>query len=223
MAPAFARMDSSMRLGVALYADFELLDVYGPLEMFGTLAEDIEIVTIAEVKGPVASTQGPETVAAYDFWDCPDLDLLLVPGGVGTIAQLENPAYLTFISQQAEVVDQTLSVCSGSALLAKAGILDGKRATSNKMFFSLASTQSDAVTWVEEARWVEDGNVVTSSGVSAGTDMALAVIAKLFGQERAELIATYTEYQWHRDADTDPFVKYLNQGAPDSSDAAPPD
>ncbi len=57
MAPAFARMDSSMRLGVALYADFELLDVYGPLEMFGTLAEDIEIVTIAEVKGPVASTQ----------------------------------------------------------------------------------------------------------------------------------------------------------------------
>ena len=223
MAPAFARMDSSMRLGVALYADFELLDVYGPLEMFGTLAEDIEIVTIAEVKGPVASTQGPETVAAYDFWDCPDLDLLLVPGGVGTIAQLENPAYLTFISQQAEVVDQTLSVCSGSALLAKAGILDGKRATSNKMFFSLASTQSDAVTWVEEARWVEDGNVVTSSGVSAGTDMALAVIAKLFGQERAELIATYTEYQWHRDADTDPFVKYLNQGAPDPSDAAPPD
>lgn len=223
MAPAFARMDSSMRLGVALYADFELLDVYGPLEMFGTLAEDIEIVTIAEVKGPVASTQGPETVAAYDFWDCPDLDLLLVPGGVGTIAQLENPAYLTFISQQAEVVDQTLSVCSGSALLAKAGILDGKRATSNKMFFSLASTQSDAVTWVEEARWVEDGNVVTSSGVSAGTDMALAVIAKLFGQERAELIATYTEYQWHRDADTDPFVKYLNQGAPEPSDAAPPD
>jgi putative intracellular protease/amidase len=223
MAPAFARMDSSMRLGVALYADFELLDVYGPLEMFGTLAEDIEIVTIAEVKGPVASTQGPETVAAYDFWDCPDLDLLLVPGGVGTIAQLENPAYLTFISQQAEVVDQTLSVCSGSALLAKAGILDGKRATSNKMFFSLASTQSDAVTWVEEARWVEDGNVVTSSGVSAGTDMALAVIAKLFGQERAELIATYTEYQWHRDADADPFVKYLNQGALEPSDAVPPD
>jgi len=70
---------------------------------------------------------------------------------------------------------------------------------------------------------VEDGNVVTSSGVSAGTDIALAVIANIFGQERAELIATYTEYQWHRDADTDPFVKYLNQGAPDPSDAAPPD
>lgn len=206
-----------MRLGVALYPDFELLDVYGPLEMFGSLGEDIEIVTIAEAKGPVRSTQGPETVATFDFWDCPELDLLLVPGGVGTFPQLENPAYLSFITDQAGVVDLTLSVCSGSALLAKAGILDGKRATSNKMFFAAAASQSDAVTWVEEARWVEDGNVVTSSGVSAGIDMALAVIANLFGQERAEQIAAYTEYQWHRDADRDPFVQYLNQGAPAGS------
>ena len=110
-----------------------------------------------------------------------------------------------------------MSVCSGSALLAKAGLLDGRRATSNKMFFQLARSQSDRVQWVTAARWVEDGPFATSSGVSAGTDMALAVIAKLYGRERAEQIAIQTEYSWHRDADRDPFAQYLDQGlAPQS-------
>ena len=105
-----------------------------------------------------------------------------------------------------------MSVCSGSAIFARAGLLDGRRATSNKMFFSLASSQSDKVEWVEQARWVVDGSMVTSSGVSAGTDMALAVIADLFGKERALQIAAFTEYQWHQDADSDPFAAYLNKG-----------
>ena len=107
-----------------------------------------------------------------------------------------------------------MSVCSGSAILAKAGLLDGRRATSNKQFFSLATAQSEKVKWIEKARWVEDGKMATSSGVSAGIDMALAVIARLYGQERAEQIAASTEYEWHQDAAWDPFVKYLNQGDP---------
>ena len=126
--------------------------------------------------------------------------------------ELTNEALLDFLRTRAATAKVTMSVCSGSALLAKAGLLDGRRATSNKMFFSLASAQSDKVNWVTEARWVEDAPFVTSSGVSAGTDMALAVIANLFGTERAEQVAAYTEYQWHRDADTDPFVAFLNQG-----------
>ena len=106
-----------------------------------------------------------------------------------------------------------MSVCSGSALLARAGVLDGRRATSNKMFFDLARGQSEKVDWVTEARWVEDGPFVTSSGVSAGTDMALAVIERLYGRERAEQVAILTEYEWQRDADRDPFAKYLNRAA----------
>jgi transcriptional regulator GlxA family with amidase domain len=203
-----------LSLGVALYKDFELLDVYGPLEMFGSLAEDIRIITIAEAAGPVASTQGPETVASESFATAPKLDLLLVPGGIGTIGELGNQAYLDFLCERAPDAQVVMSVCSGSALLAKAGLLDGKRATSNKMFFNLATSQSDAVQWVESARWVSDGKMVTSSGVSAGIDMALAIIADLFGIERAEEVATLTEYQWHKDADSDPFVAYLNQGNP---------
>ncbi|MDH3641527.1 MAG: DJ-1/PfpI family protein [Gammaproteobacteria bacterium] len=202
-----------LRLGVALYKDFELLDVYGPLEMFGSLGEDIQIVTIAEEAGPVASTQGPKTVAEESFASAPQLDLLLVPGGIGTVPELDNPAYLEFLRDREREAQTVMSVCSGSALLARAGLLDGKRATSNKMFFSLATSQSDAVEWVEAARWVADGKMVTSSGVSAGTDMALAVIADLFGEERAEQVAAYTEYQSHKDPNADPFVAYLNQGA----------
>jgi transcriptional regulator GlxA family with amidase domain len=81
------------------------------------------------------------------------------------------------------------------------------------MFFQVARSQSDRVNWITAARWVEDGPFATSSGVSAGTDMALAVIARLYGEGRAEQIAIQTEYTWHRDADRDPFAQYLDQGA----------
>jgi putative intracellular protease/amidase len=199
-------------LGAVIHPQFELLDLYGPLEMFGSLEQEIRIVTVAERKGPVASTPGVETVAAYDFADCPKLDLLLLPGGIGTVAQLGNPAILDFLRKRAAEAEVTMSVCSGSALLAKAGLLDGRRATSNKMFFQLARSQGERVQWVTAARWVEDGPFVTSSGVSAGTDMALAVIARLFGRERAEEIANRTEYAWQSDADRDPFARFLDQG-----------
>ncbi len=202
-----------MRLGAVLYNDFELLDAYGPLEMFGNLGDELKIVVIAEEKGPVRSSGGPATLAEFDFSDAPPLDLILLPGGIGTIPELENAALLEFLRARAAEAQITMSVCSGSALLAKAGLLDGLPATSNKMFFSLATVQSDAVDWQENARWVDAGRFVTSSGVSAGTDMALAVIARLFGAEAAETVARFTEYQWHRDADVDPFVEYLNQGA----------
>jgi transcriptional regulator GlxA family with amidase domain len=116
-----------------------------------------------------------------------------------------------FLRARSQAAEATMSVCSGSAILAKAGLLDGRRATSNKVFFALATAQSEKVDWVPEARWVEDGPFVTASGVSAGTDMALGVIANLYGRERAEAVALVTEYQWHSDADTDPFVAQLNR------------
>jgi putative intracellular protease/amidase len=199
-------------LGALLYPDFELLDLYGPLEMFGTLGPALRIVTVAEQPGPVASFQGPRTLAEHGFADAPPLDLLLVPGGIGTLAQLASPALLGFLRARVPRAELTMSVCSGSALLAKAGLLDGRRATSNKMFFDFARSQGARVRWVETARWVEDGPFFTSSGVSAGTDMALAAIARLYGRERAQRIADYTEYQWHADADRDPFARFLNHG-----------
>jgi transcriptional regulator GlxA family with amidase domain len=119
---------------------------------------------------------------------------------------------LDFLRRRAATAEVTMSVCSGSAILAKAGLLDGRRATSNKQFFDLARAQGAAVKWVEQARWVEDGPIATSSGISAGTDMALAVIAKLYGKEIAQQIAESTEYEWQQDSTRDPFVRFLNKG-----------
>lgn len=201
-------------LGAVFYPDFELLDTYGPLEMFGSLGpERVRIVTVAEKAGPVASAQGPATLCTHGFADCPKLDLILLPGGIGTLAQLGNEALQGFLRERAAGAEVVMSVCSGSALLAKAGLLDGRRATSNKQWFSLATGQSDRVQWIEQARWVEDGPFATSSGVSAGMDMALAVIARLWSRDVAELVAAGTEYEWHTDAAQDPFARYLNQGA----------
>jgi transcriptional regulator GlxA family with amidase domain len=195
-------------LGIVLYPKIELLDVCGPAEMFGNLGQRMKVVTVAQKAGPVASTQGPQLVADYSFDDCPPLDLVMVPGGFGTIAELNNAALVDWLRARAEKAEIVMSVCSGSALLAKAGLLDGRRATSNKVYFQFAVNQGPKVEWVKEARWVEDGDRVTSSGVSAGMDMALAVIARLYGPQVAEQIANGTEYQWHRDATQDPFAKF---------------
>jgi putative intracellular protease/amidase len=210
-----------LTLGVILYPGFELLDVFGPLEMFNSVGRAALIShMVAERAGPVSAGTvadgpvGPRVLADYGFDDAPELDLLLIPGGVGTFPELANPKMLEFLRARSRRARITASVCTGSALLAKAGILDGLRATSNKQVFALATRQSGNVEWVEAARWVDAGAVVTSAGVSAGMDMALAIIARLFGNDAAETIAVATEYTWHRDADVDPFVAHLNQLAP---------
>lgn len=202
----------SRLLGAVLYPNFELLDLYGPLEMFGSVGAELRIVTVAEQAGPVASAQGPRTVADSTYSDCPPLDLVLVPGGVGTFAQLDHEGLIDFLRRQAQHAEVTMSVCSGSALLARAGLLDARRATSNKQFFDFSVAQSEKTTWVPEARWVDEGKVATSSGVSAGIDLSLAIIARLYGRERADQIAALTEYEWQDDPTRDPFHRFLNQG-----------
>ena len=131
----------------------------------------------------------------------------MVPGGMGTLRQLENRPLLDFIKARHQEAEITTSVCSGSWLLAQAGILDGRKATSNKLYLDAAVKQNPQVQWVKKARWVDDGNVITSSGVSAGMDMALYLIKRLYGQDRATEIAGWTEYHWNQDPGHDPFAK----------------
>ncbi|MDJ0879415.1 MAG: DJ-1/PfpI family protein [Halieaceae bacterium] len=208
------------RVGAVIYPGWEMLDTFGPLEMYSVLgAEEVEICMVAEEAGPVAAALGsdgplaPRVYADYGFDDAPALDIVVLPGGSGTFPALESAAMLDYLRKASETAEVVTSVCTGSALLAKAGLLDGLRATTNKQFFALARMQSDQVEWVEEARWVDAGKFVTSSGVSAGMDMTLAVIARLWSPELAETAADYAEYTWHRDADTDPFYKDLDKGS----------
>jgi transcriptional regulator GlxA family with amidase domain len=195
------------RLGVVLYPEFELLDVFGPLEMFGNLPGVIDVTLVAQHKGAVASAQGPAVVAEYGLSDCPPLDLIMVPGGIGSRTEVENQVMLDWLAERVAAAEIAMTVCTGTALLARAGVLDGRRATTNKRMFNWVAEQGPKVHWVKEARWVEDGKFVTSSGVSAGIDMALAVIARLSGEQISQALAVATEYEWHRDANWDPFAK----------------
>jgi transcriptional regulator GlxA family with amidase domain len=198
--------DSKKTLGIVLFPGFELLDVMGPAEMFGNLRDQIEMHMVAPDAGLVQSTQKTKVEAEFSFEDNVPFDWLLVPGGWGTRDLVNDQTFLDWLKQKGEAARLVMSVCTGSALLAKAGLLDGRKATSNKKSFSWVVEQSDQVEWIKKARWVDDGNRVTSSGVSAGIDMALAVIEREFGKEIAEKMSAYTEYQREADSNHDPFA-----------------
>jgi len=194
-------------VGVLLFDQFELLDVFGPLEMLGLLDEDFSIRLISQQASAVSSAQGPRSMIDDHFADDRSYDVLLVPGGMGTRREVENTALLQWLLRAAGRAEIVASVCTGSALLAKAGLLDGRRATTNKLSFDWVVSQGPAVQWQRRARWVEDGKFFTSSGVSAGMDMALALIARLCGIERARQAAHWAEYVWNEDRENDPFAR----------------
>lgn len=194
-------------LGVILFPGFELLDVFGPVEMFGNLTGLVEVVMVGEKAGSVESAQGPGVVTTRSFDGCPHLDYLLVPGGIGTRAEIDNAAMIDFLKTRVADAELAMTVCTGTALFARAGVLDGHKATTNKMVFKWVAEQGPKVEWIKQARWVEDGKFATSSGVSAGMDMALAVIERLYGKETSKALEVGTEYDRHTDASWDPFAK----------------
>jgi transcriptional regulator GlxA family with amidase domain len=200
------------RVGVVLLDRFELLDVFGPLELYGVLPDRFELFLVGANAGPVRSAQGPEVVATYGYSDAPAPDVVLVPGGIGTRTLVDDHCFLGWLAAWAARAELVTSVCTGSGVLAAAGLLDGYRATSNKRAFAWAQSQGPKVDWVAQARWVHDRNRWTSSGVAAGMDMALALIAHLHGDEVASLVADGVEYEWHRDASWDPFAAVYGLG-----------
>ncbi len=195
------------RIGALIFPGFELLDVFGPMEMFGLLEDDFQLELVAETPGPIQSNQRLKAIAEHSISDDTHYDILFVPGGAGTRREVGNHRLLDWISTSAEKMEFTLSVCTGSALLAKAGVLDNRRATTNKAAYSWVRTQGPNVNWVPQARWVEDGPFLTSSGVSAGMDMTLGAIALMHGEDRAEEVAKWCEYSWHKDKSHDPFAR----------------
>lgn len=193
-------------VGALIFPGFEMLDLYGPLEMFSLMPEAFQIDLIAENTGPVPANNGPSSVAERSIRDGFDCDILLIPGGPGTRQEVGNAALTNWIASAATTAEYTLSICTGAILLAEAGVLDGKRATTNKFAFDRLTPRWPTVDWQAQARWVEDGNVITSSGVSAGMDMALGVISLLHGEAKALHVAKFAEYTWERDKDEDPFA-----------------
>jgi len=194
-------------LGAVLFDGFELLDLYGPLELLGLLEGRMDVVTIGERAGAIRSSQAPSGVADFSLFEDRAFDVLLVPGGAGTRRLVTDDRFLEAITRHARAAKYVASVCTGSAVLAKAGLLDGRRATSNKRAFAWVKSQGPKVDWVPQARWVEDGPFFSSSGVSAGMDMTLGLIQRLFDRDTSVRIAQRAEYEWHEDAGWDPFAK----------------
>lgn len=197
-------------IGALIFPGFEVLDVYGPIEMFGMLRDEFELTFVAEQAGPVASSQSLRSVADCAIGERTDFDILFVPGGAGTRREVDNQPVLDWIKTVSDQAEYVLSVCTGSAILARAGVLDGRKATTNKAAFDWVAGFGPKVDWQAQARWVEDGKFITSSGVSAGMDMALATIAKMHGKARADEVAKWAEYEWHQDPSWDPFAKIHN-------------
>ncbi|MEM8592718.1 MAG: DJ-1/PfpI family protein [Pseudomonadota bacterium] len=196
-----------LKLGLMIFPGFEMLDAYGPLEMCSMHQKLFEIFAIGPSLDPVKTNSGgPATMPDLTFENATQMDILLVPGGTGWRDVVSDQSQLDWLRGQAERAQWVTSVCTGSLILAAAGLLDGKRATTNKMAFPRTTPAYPAVHWQPSARWVVDGKFLTSSGVSAGMDMALDLIARIAGPEAAEQAAHWAEYTRNPDPDHDPFA-----------------
>ncbi|KAF2870198.1 class I glutamine amidotransferase-like protein [Massariosphaeria phaeospora] len=151
----------------------------------------------------------PETIATHTFANAPKLDVILVPGGIGSFVVVgeNNMEIENFLNERSGEVEYLLSVCSGAVNLARAGLLKGRKATTNKKAWSWVTKpeHGEGIEWVPSARWVQDGNVWTSSGVSAGIDMMYAFMKHVYGPSKIDDIMNRIEYVPHLDSRWDPF------------------
>ncbi len=193
---------------ILVFDGVEVLDFAGPFEVFSRtrLVPGVEsrrrdddapfrVFTVAAESREVVATGGLRVLPHHGFADCPRVDLLVVPGGFGTRALVEDAAVIEWLQRTSRAAQITTSVCTGAGLLAKAGLLAGRRATTHHGAFDWLASLDPSLTVVRDVRFVDDG-VVSSAGVSAGIDMAFAVVEKRFGREVARETAEYIEYRW---------------------------
>lgn len=194
-------------LAALVFPGFETLDYFGPMEMLGGMGNETQIITVAKERDPVPSVHGQRIMIDKTIAEKNDYDLLFIPGGDSALEAAKDEDLMQWIKDTSANAERVMAVCTGTVLLGMTGVLDGRKATTNKLDFTKTVPFAPDVDWVKEARWVEDGKFFTSSGVSAGMDMALAVMADLFGMKMADRIALGCEYEWHKDASRDPFAK----------------
>ena len=180
--------------GIVLFEDAEELDFVGPWEVFTTARQEGDrVVTVAERPGPVRAHKGLRVLPDHSFADCPELDVILVPGGQGTRLEVDNPVLLSWLVERAPRATWLTSVCTGSLVLWGAGLAHGKRVTTHWAFVE-TMREKDGITVVDDERWVVDGNLVTSAGVSAGIDMSLWLVGQLYGEDHARQVQLVMEY-----------------------------
>src|SRR5262245_18239210 len=193
-------------VGILLFENIEVLDFCGPFEVFSItrLNEDkrreelspFHVFLVAETKQPIAATGGMRVLTDFDLNDCPELDVLVVPGVYGTRHEMSNERLLGWIADRSRQVETMASVCTGAMLLGKAGLLDGKRATTHWRALEWMQELFPKTRVEKELHVVEEGSLFTSAGISAGIDMALKVVCHYYGETVARATARYMEYPY---------------------------
>jgi transcriptional regulator GlxA family with amidase domain len=194
------------QVGIVVFSDVEVLDFCGPFEVFSVTRLDdarrreepspFEVRLVAETRALVVATGGLRVLPDCTLAECPALDVLVVPGGWGTRALLEHRPLLDWLTERGGVVPTLTSVCTGALLLGRAGLLDGRRATTHWRALDLLREVAPRATVEADLHVVEDGRVVTSAGISAGIDMALHVVARRYGERIARETARHMEYPY---------------------------
>ncbi len=189
---------------VIMYEGFQTQDAMGPIEVLGDLVDLIEIRCVS-VQGGVVTTYQGVPVVTERMEDVPKPDIVVIPGGRSTFVVLEDAEFMSKVRAYVESAEYCLTVCTGALIPAAAGLLDGRPATTNKSVYEMVTPKFPAVQWQRKARWVKSGKYYTSSGVTAGIDMAFDFVKDVFGEEAAQASSYEMEYVIMSDPDNDPF------------------
>ncbi|KAG6827864.1 hypothetical protein H0H92_010162 [Tricholoma furcatifolium] len=207
-----------VNFGIVVFPGFQALDAFGPLDALNTLShifpmnlailsETLELVSTKNPMGnPLGSDFGQSISPTHTFASPPPLDVLLVPGGLGAMLPSVQTT-IDFVGKIYPSLKYLITVCNGASIPARAGVFDGKKATTAKVSYLSEIAMRKEVKWVAHARWVVDGNIWTSSGVTAGLDAIFAFIADVYGEEAAEKVSNVMEYERHQDPKWDPFAE----------------
>jgi len=198
-------VEKTRNVAILIFDEVEVLDFCGPFEVFSVTGRakaqaSFNVYTVAENLRAVIARNQLSVNPRYDFTNCPAPDLLVVPGGWGTRQQMNHPPIIDWIKQTAANAELVLSVCTGALLLAKAGLLEGLSATTHHGAIELLRQTAPNTKVVTDRRFVDNGKIILSAGISAGIDMSLHVVARLFGEPEAVATAKYMEYDWRREA-----------------------
>lgn len=194
------------QVGILIFENIEVLDFCGPFEVLSVVRLDekkrmetlspFDVKLIAPTKEVVVTKGGMKVIPDFDIHDCPPLDILIVPGGMGTRTLMYNEEILNFVRAKAKEVELLTSVCTGSLILANAQLLDGLEATTHWKSLNRMKEEFPHVMVCTDKHFVEDGNVISSAGISAGIDMALYILKRYFGKEVARSTAQHMEYPY---------------------------
>jgi transcriptional regulator GlxA family with amidase domain len=190
-----------LKIGIFIFPDVETLDFCGPLEVFtaANLAcekDFFQVYTFAENPEPIKTINGLRVIPDYDLSDVPQPDILIIPGGNGTRALIENTRVLDVLQHLYDGSEYTFSVCSGARIPAVLGWLDGKKFTTHHSVFDDVQKLAPKARIRPNNRFTDNGKILTSAGVAAGIDLSFYLLQKIHGTKTAQKTARYMEYPW---------------------------